>query len=124
MTLLLDTHVLLWWLNGDYLDPAAGARIADADERVLVSSVSLWEIAIKRAIGKLDVEGSIVGLLADEGFEPLTISWAHAERAGALPRHHRDPFDRMLIAQAQEGALTLVSRDSEFGAYEIDLLAA
>ncbi len=122
MTLLLDTHALLWWLADDPLEPAARTRIADPGELVRVSAVSLWEIAIKRAIGKLEFEGSLVSHVHDSGFEPLPITGDHGERAGALPLHHRDPFDRMLVAQAQAESLTLVTRDPAFDAYEVQLL--
>ncbi len=122
MTLLLDTHAVLWWLADTDLTPTARARIADPDELVLVSAVSLWEVAIKRGVGKLEVDGTIIDHLADGGFEPLPISWEHAERAGGLPPHHRDPFDRMLVAQAQAEDLTLVTRDSAFDAYEVTIL--
>ena len=122
MSLLLDTHALLWWLADDPLEPAARARIADPGELVRVSAVSLWEIAIKRALGKLEAEASLVSQVRDGGFEPLPITGDHGERAGALPLHHRDPFDRMLVAQAQAESLTLVTRDRAFDAYEVELL--
>ena len=122
MTLLLDTHALLWWLDDTNLASAARVRIADPDEIVLVSAVTLWEVAIKCAVGKLEVDGPMIGQLTDNGFGPLPISWEHAERAGALPPHHRDPFDRMLVAQAQAESLTLVTRDPAFDAYEVKLL--
>ncbi len=122
MTLLLDTHALLWWLTDSDLASAARARIADPDELVLVSAVALWEMAIKRAVGKLEVDGPMIDQLTENGFGPLPISWEHAQRAGALPLHHRDPFDRMLVAQAQAESLTLVTRDPAFDAYEVELL--
>jgi len=89
---------------------------------VAVRSVSVWEISIKRAAGRLRFEGSLADHLSGAMFEPLPISLEHAERAGALPPHHRDPFDRMLVAQAQAEQLTLVSRDPAFEAYEVDVL--
>lgn len=122
MTLLLDTSALLWWLAGTELTPAARERVADPDQRVLVSAASLWEISIKRALGKLEVEGILLDQLAENGFDPLPISWEHAERAGALPLHHRDPFDRMLIAQAQADDLTVVTRDRAFAPYGVRVL--
>ncbi len=122
MNLLLDTHALLWWLAEAPLDPAAAARIADADAFVAVSAASAWEIAVKRTTGKLRFEGSLAPHLAAHDFEPLAVSLDHAERAGALPSHHRDPFDRMLIAQAQAEGLTLVTRDTAFAAYDVNVL--
>lgn len=122
MTLLLDTHALLWWLDDTNLASATRVRIADPDEIVLVSAVTLWEVAIKCAIGKLEVDGPMIDQLTENGFGPLPISWEHAQRAGALPPHHRDPFDRMLVAQAQAESLTLVTRDPAFDAYEVELL--
>lgn len=98
-------------------------RISDPGVLVVVSAASVWEMAIKADLGKLRVEGSMVEHVAAEGFEPLPISLLHAERAGSLPLHHRDPFDRLLVAQAQLEHLTLVTRDPVFGDYEVDVLA-
>ncbi|HEX3393456.1 MAG TPA: type II toxin-antitoxin system VapC family toxin [Acidimicrobiales bacterium] len=123
MNLLLDTHALLWWLADAPMTTEARTRIADPEALVAVSAASVWEISIKRALGKLRFEGSMAGHVADGPFEPLSISLEHAERAGALPSHHRDPFDRMLVAQAQAEQLTLVTRDPAFDAYEVALLA-
>ena len=120
--LLLDTHTLLWWWAGLPLDETAARRISDPGTFVAVSAASVWELAIKATLGKVTVEGSVVDHVASSGFEPLAISLGHAERAGALPRHHRDPFDRMLIAQAQAERLTIVTRDPAFDAYEVDVL--
>ena len=113
--MLLDTRVLLWWLAGAPLSAAASAAIADP---VHVSSASIWEISIKRAIGKVDVDGDLVALMGHD-FEPLPIVFAHAELAGRLPNHHHDPFDRMLIAQAVLERLVLVTRDGKLGAYDV-----
>ncbi|MGH9086588.1 MAG: type II toxin-antitoxin system VapC family toxin [Acidimicrobiales bacterium] len=123
MNLLLDTHALLWWMNGDPLSGAAIAAIADPRTPVFVSAAAAWEIAIKSALGKLSMERSVAESLTDEGFDPLSISVAHAERAGALPPHHRDPFDRMMVAQAQIERLTIVTRDPVFSTYDVDVLA-
>lgn len=87
-----------------------------------MSAATLWDVGIKRAIGKMTFDGSIAREARDSGFEPLAVSWEHAERAGALSLHHRDPFDRMLIAQANAEALTIVTHDRRFGSYEVDLL--
>lgn len=122
MSLLLDTHALLWWVAGETLDPSVVARISDPGTLVAVSAASAWEIAIKRALGKLDFEGSFDALVREGGFEPLAITVSHAERAGALPPHHRDPFDRMLVAQAQSEQLTLVTRDAAFDPYDVAVL--
>lgn len=122
MSLLLDTHALLWWLAGEPMTPAATAAIADPGSLVVVSAATVWEIALKRAIGKLRFDGSIVAIIADAAFDPLPVGAAHAERAGALPLHHRDPFDRMLVAQAQSEGLRLVTRDPVFDDYEVPVL--
>ncbi|MBA3411601.1 MAG: type II toxin-antitoxin system VapC family toxin [Geodermatophilaceae bacterium] len=122
MSLLLDTHAFLWWLNGGPMQPAAMERISDPRVLVAVSAVSVWEIGIKRAIGKLRFDGSLASAVGQGGFDSLAISAEHAERAGDLPRHHRDPFDRMLVAQAQVENLTIVSRDEQFAAYDVSVL--
>ncbi|HEV2851716.1 MAG TPA: type II toxin-antitoxin system VapC family toxin [Thermoanaerobaculia bacterium] len=124
MRLLLDTHAFLWWLNDDSnLDEAARASISSPSSTVWVSTASIWEVSIKRALGKLqvDIDRLIPGILIS-GFIELPISAQHAVVAGGLPSHHKDPFDRMLIAQAQIEELTLVTRDSAFGDYGIRTL--
>lgn len=123
MTLLLDTHVLLWWLSGDDLTPEAADAIADPDNVVYVSAVTTWEISIKQALGRLSVEGDLDGAIAED-FEPLTITHEHARLAGELPAYHRDPFDRMLVAQARVEELTLVTRDEPLRRYGVTVLAA
>lgn len=123
MNLLLDTHALLWWLNGDPLVPEARNAVADPTNRVCVSSASIWEIAIKQALGKLEVEGSIAAAAIEDRFEPLPVSFEHAEAVSRLPGHHRDPFDRLLVAQAQTEALTIVTRDERIPAYDVPTLA-
>jgi len=122
--LLLDTHILLWWLADDPAMPvAARAAILDRQSDIFVSTATVWEIAIKHALGRLDFPLSEVeGVLADEGFVPLPIAVAHAARAGSLPTIHRDPFDRMLVAQAQIEGLTLVSVDSQVRRYAVAVL--
>lgn len=122
MNLLLDTHALLWWLAGEGLLDDALERIADPSVVVAVSAASIWEAEIKRGRGKLRFEGSLTDHAGQAGFEPLPISLDHAERAGSLPPHHRDPFDRMLVAQAQAEGLQLVTRDGAFAAYEVPIL--
>jgi PIN domain nuclease of toxin-antitoxin system len=122
VNLLLDTHALLWWLAGADIDDQARAAIADASAVVAVSAASIWEAAIKRELGKLEMPDGLAEVVVEEGFEPLPIRLEHAERAGALPPHHRDPFDRMLVAQAQSEGLTLVTRDPWFDAYDVAIL--
>ncbi|MEN8179066.1 MAG: type II toxin-antitoxin system VapC family toxin [Pseudomonadota bacterium] len=125
MSLLLDTHILLWWLADDpRLWQTARNRIADPTERVLISAATVWEIGIKQAIGKLEAPESILSAIQEGGFEELPISARHAELAARLPEHHKDPFDRMLIAQAQVEGLTLVTADSAIEAYDLVILKA
>ncbi|KZC99612.1 twitching motility protein PilT [Oceanibaculum pacificum] len=111
-------------MGGALLHPAAYAAIADPGNAVLVSAASVWEIAIKRAVGKLDFEGAIAPNILENGFDVLDIGAAHAERAGHLPPHHSDPFDRMLVAQADLDKLVLVTRDSRLQLYGIPILTA
>lgn len=122
MSLLLDTHALLWWLAGDPLEPDAADRIADPNTLVAVSAASVWEASIKGALGKLETPESLAAASVQSGFEPLPISLIHAEAAGQLPPHHRDPFDRMLVAQAQADDLTIVTRDDAFAPYDVRVL--
>ena len=126
MRLLLDTHVLLWWLADDpQLSRGAREAIADPDALVHVSAVSLWECAIKANLGKLDLDGAdLAAEVPANGFMELPISGLHALAAGALPRHHDDPFDRMLAAQARLDELVLVTRDPALAAYGISTLSA
>lgn len=125
MKLLLDAHALLWWLADDPgLAGEARSAISQASNEVLVSAATIWEIAIKRSIGKLTAPDGLVDVLARVGFEELPITGFDAERAAALPRHHRDPFDRMLVAQATRVDATLVTRDVNFAPYEVRILPA
>ena len=124
MRLLLDTRALLWWLADEGLSERAREAVADPANLVAVSAASAWEISIKRALGKLAAPDNLDHQLAAGGFEPLPISVAHAVTAGHLPRHHEDPFDRMLIAQALAEGLTVVTRDKRFDDYGIPLLTA
>lgn len=125
MNLLLDTHVVLWWL-ADSPDLGTGARdaIADRSNVVHVSAVTAWEIVVKRSLGKLEIPDRWEQALADEPFSQLSISWRHALQVGKLPDIHRDPFDRLLVAQAIVEDLTLVSRDEALARYGIPTLSA
>lgn len=125
MSLLLDTHVLIWALAEEPgLASAARSAIWDEGNDVAVSPVSAWEIEIKRSVGKLDVPHDLVEELANARFSPLSITIDHALAAGRLPLYHRDPFDRMLIAQAQIEGLTIVTRDSQIEQYDVPVMRA
>ena len=125
MNLLLDTHVLLWWLDDHpTLSKKAKAAIADGENLVFVSAVIIWEIRIKQALGKLEIPRNFRRVLDDQPFEILDITVEHAHAAGDLPAHHRDPFDRMLVAQAKVEGLTLVTRDIRLKKYKIPLIEA
>jgi PIN domain nuclease of toxin-antitoxin system len=121
--ILLDTHSLLWWLdNDDRLSRRAREAIQNPITQVLVSVGSLWEIAIKQQLGKLKASNLVNNFqkeLDDAGFVELPISGVHAIRAAVLPINHRDPFDRLLIAQAEIENVPIVSRDSQFDAYGV-----
>jgi PIN domain nuclease of toxin-antitoxin system len=122
--LLLDTHVLIWWLAGDpMLSANAKAAIADPGNEALVSAASAWEIATKYRIGKLPQGAPLAvdmpGVLAGQGFVELPITVRHGQAAGSLPGPHRDPFDRMLIAQAVLVDLVLVSNEAVFDRYGV-----
>ncbi len=123
MRVLLDTHILLWWLADDPLLPEeAAAVIADGDNEVTVSAATVWEITIKQAAGRLEAPDDLVEALAANDFDSLAMTAEHAILAGRLPTHHTDPFDRMLIAQAQTEGLILLSVDSRFAHYGVDVL--
>jgi len=122
---LLDTHAFLWWLANDpALGPSAREIVAEPRNRVLVSAATAWEIAVKRQLGKLTVPADIEAAVEEKGFAKLPISFFHGQQAGALPPHHRDPFDRMLIAQAQAEGLELMTADPAFKAYAVRLIPA
>lgn len=125
MILLLDAHPLLWWLADDpELAAAARTAIGDPATDVLVSAATIWEIEIKRALGKLDAPDGLVRVIGQTGFDVLPITGDDAERAGRLAPHHRDPFDRMLVAQAARLDALIVSRDAAFAAYDVHVLPA
>lgn len=127
VNLLLDTHALLWWLADDpKLSAAARHTIADAGNHVFVSSASAWEISTKHRIGKLPQTGDLIerfaSYLRKERFEPLPISIEHSLKAGILPGPHRDPFDRMLIAQATLQNLHVITIDPVFSDYGVPVI--
>ena len=125
MRLLLDTHVLLWALmDSGQLRPAARSLLADGANDVYVSAASAWELGIKSALGKLKIPADLEAVLQASFLRPLAINIAHALEAAALPRHHADPFDRLLIAQARLEGLTLMTRDGRFSAYGVSTLEA
>jgi PIN domain nuclease of toxin-antitoxin system len=122
--LLLDSHALVWWLLGDNALPAhARAAIADTGAEVFISAVTAWELSIKFALGKLPTARALVAdfdaIVAREGFRELMITVMHGRNAGVLPMFHKDPFDRMLIAQAMAERLVLVSNEVIFDAYGV-----
>ena len=124
MNLLLDTHVVLWaFADPDRLSPKVRAAIVDPRNVVAVSAATVWEIEIKRQLGKLVAPDGFASLCSERGFDELPITFAHAQVAGALPRHHDDPFDRMLIAQAMVDGLDLVTADVAFRQYDVRVLA-
>ncbi len=121
--LLLDTHALLWSVGDtDRLSPTVRGVLDAGVVPAYVSAASIWEIAIKRASGKLKVPENLLESIAAARFGELGVSFQHAYLAGALPPHHGDPFDRMLVAQAQSENLTLVTNDARIGAYDVPVL--
>ena len=126
MNVLLDTHVLLWWfLEPKRLSRQARSFFAELETRLLVSAASTWEIAIKASLGKLDALGIITQFdryLAERNFIEQPILIEHSVRAGLLPLHHRDPFDRLLVAQAQALRVPIVSSDKVFDRYDVKRL--
>jgi PIN domain nuclease of toxin-antitoxin system len=124
VSLLLDTHVVLWWLADD---PQLADEIKDRldhEPDVRVSAATVWEIAIKQALGKITAPPDLLERVRDSGFRELPIGFPHAMAAGRLPMIHRDPFDRMLVAQARCEDLTLVTRDPYCQQYDVPILPA
>jgi PIN domain nuclease of toxin-antitoxin system len=123
VNLLLDTHVLIWWDEGRRLAADARRAIEKADT-VYVSAASAWEVAIKVSLGRLRPTRTVEQATTESGFLELPITFRHAERVTELPTHHRDPFDRLLVAQAEVEDLTLVTRDPVFGRYPVEVIEA
>ena len=123
MNLLLDTHVLIWWDEGRRLSGAARRAIEAADS-VYVSAASAWEVAIKIGLGRLRPARTVEEAADESGFLELPITFHHSQRVSGLPAHHRDPFDRLLVAQAEVEGLTLVTRDPVFERYAVERILA
>lgn len=123
MNLLLDTHIALWWLADDpAVTQTVRDHIGDTRNLVFVSAATVWEVSIKASIGKLEVDDSWLDALLADGFEQLPVRWSHAERVRRLPMIHRDPFDRIIIAQSMEEHLTLVTADETIPTYPVHCL--
>ena len=125
MNLLLDTCVLLWWLDDpDLLSEEASTAIKDPDNQITVSVVSAWEIAIKKALGKLEAPEDLREMIVDSEFALIPVDYEHAWQVKDLPLHHKDPFDRLLVTQAKVEHLTIVTRDPQLKKYNIPILEA
>lgn len=123
MRFLVDAHALLWALGEpSALSPAARDAIADPSNLIVVSTASLWECAIKASIGRLELPEDFYDSVPEAGYEVMPIRISHLNVYRTLPMHHRDPFDRMLVAQARAEAMTLISRDPEIAKYDVDVL--
>lgn len=128
MRLLIDTHMMLWWLRDDSrLSPRARGVFQDGANELLWSMASSWEVAVKMGIGKLEIGRPVTRLFADivneQGVELVPVSHDHCARLSQLPHHHKDPFDRMLIVQAQHAGVPILTADSKFGAYDVEVMA-
>ena len=124
MRLLLDIHVILWWLADDPTLSDELKATLDSEPDVYLSPVSAWEVTIKQALGKISEPADLPERVRDSEFREMPIRMSHAVMAGRLPDHHRDPFDRMLVAQARCEDLTLVTRDRDIQRYKVSLLRA
>ena len=128
MRVLLDTHAFLWWTSEDgrRLSDRARALLIDPSTEALVSGASAWEIAIKAATGRLEIDGDPEAWVPERitryGFSPLRVELAHALRAGRLPPIHRDPFDRLLVAQAQVEGIPIVTSDPSIARYDVEVI--
>lgn len=125
MRLLLDTNALIWTFgNPTRLSSHAADEIRDEENTVFVSVVSAWEIGVKRAKGKLELPGNLGSMIVEKKFDPLPLTLRHALAVESLPHQHHDPFDRMLVAQAQTDGLTLVTSDREMQRYPVAVMPA
>lgn len=124
MRLLLDTPVALWWLAADPRLSGTARHVLDTADDVVLSVASVWEIAIKQRFGKLRAAENVLDRLAEVGLRILPIAFDHAVAAANLPLHHRDPFDRLLVAQARAERLTLMTNDPRIAAYDVAHVAA
>lgn len=125
MSYLLDTHVFIWGQAGDpRLGPGAAEILIDPSVPVFLSIASAWEMAIKASQGRLDVPADLASVLAESGFDVLGIDLRHTEEVRRLPHHHKDPFDRMLVAQARADGLALVTSDPKLAAYDVEVVDA
>jgi PIN domain nuclease of toxin-antitoxin system len=123
LRLLLDTHAALWWLLDDTrIGSSAAVELETDSNDVLLSAVVVWEIAIKRGRGKLSAPPDLMESLLEAGAAPLPVTLEHAAGVEALPQHHSDPFDRLLIAQARNEGAVIVTRDAVFGAYGVPVV--
>jgi PIN domain nuclease of toxin-antitoxin system len=123
MNLFLDTHVLLWWLDDNpALSETGRNAISNPDNLIVLSAVVIWEIRIKQALGKLEIAPNFYHAIKTQGFDLLSITSDHAYAVGDLPMHHRDPFDRMIIAQAKVEGLSVVTHDPVFKKYAVSVL--
>ena len=122
--LLLDTHAFLWWISEHYqmLGEKVIAAVENSDNQIYVSAATPWEISIKKNLGKLKAPDDISSIIDDEGFEEMAITGFHGEQAGDLPNYHKDPFDRVIIAQAQAEGLVIVTNDAQFAKYGIKIM--
>ena len=123
MRLLLDSNAFLWWSEGDRtLSPVARSAIADPANESLISIAGLWELVIKTSLGKLALPDDVEAMVASQGFSVLPITFVHLRRFAALPRHHKDPFDRIIIAQALAEGLPIASADRRFPGYGVQIV--
>lgn len=124
MRLLLDTHLIIWWMNGEAskISERALAALGSEDMEPVVSAVAIWEAAIKRRIGKLEVPGDMLAQIEASGVELLPVSVRHADFVSSLPDHHEDPFDRLLVSQAMIEGIALASADEVLRRYDVELV--
>ncbi|MFE6763002.1 type II toxin-antitoxin system VapC family toxin [Streptomyces sp. NPDC057689] len=122
MKMLLDTHVVLWWLDDSPELAEEVKHLLDTEPSVFVSAVTPWEISIKQSLGKLHGPADLAERVRDSQFTSLPITAGHGVRAGRLPEHHRDPFDRILIAQAQTEGMTILTRDKWIPSYDVRVM--